>query len=227
MLIAVVSGFIFALLVPALMSYFKRRSTLWVSLLPLSLFAFFLSKIPYIKNGPIQESYQWVPSLGINLDFNLDGLSLLFSLLITGIGSLVFIYTAAYLKGHVYLDRFYAYLSMFMASMLGLVLSDNIFSLFIFWELTSISSFFLIGFNNDSEASRKSALIALGITGLGGLFLLAGMITLGYITEANKISSMLSLAEAIKANGLYPLLLFLVFVAAFTKSAQFPLSAGL
>lgn len=222
MLIAVVSGFILALLIPAIMTYFKKRSTLWVSLLPLSLFVYFLTKIPGVKKGALQETYPWAPSVGINLDFNLDGLSLLFSLLITGIGTLVFIYTASYLKGHVYLDRFYSYLSMFMASMLGVVLSDNIFSIFIFWELTSISSFFLIGFNNDNAASRKSALVALGITGLGGFFLLLGMVTLGHMTEVYTISSMLSYTESIQANSLYPWLLFFVFMAAFTKSAQFP-----
>ncbi len=223
MLLAVISGFIFALAIPIIMGRLKLKTSLWVSLLPLSLFLFFLSKIPEISAGnPISSSTQWVPSLSINLDFYLDGLSLLFSLLITGIGTLVFIYTAPYLKGHKYLDRFYAYLSMFMASMLGLVLSENIFTLFIFWELTSISSFFLIGFNNDSEASRKSAMTALGVTGAGGLFLLAGMIGLGKITGTSQVSEMFSMSATIHENSLYPLVLFFIFMAAFTKSAQFP-----
>ncbi|MEX2564652.1 MAG: putative monovalent cation/H+ antiporter subunit A [Cyclobacteriaceae bacterium] len=223
MLLAVISGFLFALVIPPLMRALKQKSTIWVSLLPFALFLYFLSKIPEISAGNvIRSSFQWVPGLGINLDFYLDGLSLLFALLITGIGTLVFAYTAPYLKGHPYLDRFYAYLSMFMASMLGLVLSENIFSLFIFWELTSISSFFLIGFNNDSEASRKSALTALAITGLGGLFLLAGMIVLGQITGASQVSEMFSMTTSIQENNLYPWVLFFVFLAAFTKSAQFP-----
>src|SRR5690606_19622919 len=118
------------------------------------------------------QSTPWVPSLGINLDFKLDGLSLLFTLLITGIGACIFFYANAYLKGHPYIDRFFGYLCLFMSAMLGLVLSDNMLLLFIFWELTSISSFFLIGFNNDINDSRKSALTALSITGLGGFFLL-------------------------------------------------------
>src|SRR5690606_29178021 len=92
--------------------------------------------------------YKWIPSLGINLNLKIDGLSLLFSLLITGIGSLVYFYASYYLKNHPYLNRFYGYLTLFMGAMLGLVLSDNLISLFVFWELTSISSFFLIGFNN-------------------------------------------------------------------------------
>ncbi len=89
------------------------------------------------------EQVKWVPSLNINFDFRLDGLSLLFSLLITGIGSFIFIYASSYLKGHHYLDRFYGYLCLFMSAMLGIVLSDNILLIFVFWELTSISSFFL------------------------------------------------------------------------------------
>lgn len=170
----------------------------------------------------LKISYQWVPSIGVNLDFNLDGLSFLFVLLISGIGTLVFIYTSAYLKGHHYLDRFYGYLSMFMASMLGLVLSDNIYTLFIFWELTSISSFFLIGFNNDNPASRKSAITALAVTGIGGLFLMAAMVGLGQITGVYQISALAPLAKSIQSNSLYGWVLFFLFIAAFTKSAQFP-----
>lgn len=223
MLTAVISGFIFALLIPIILRRLKSISTLWVALLPLTLFIYFLSKIPEIHAGnPIKLSYQWVPSLGINLDFFLDGLSLLFVLLISGVGTLVFVYTSSYLKGHQYLDRFYAYLSLFMASMVGLVLSDNIYTLFLFWELTSISSFFLIGFNNDKEDSRKSALTALAITGFGGLFLLAAMVGLGQITEVYQISDMGPMVEAIQDHSLYGWVLFFLFIAAFTKSAQFP-----
>jgi len=223
MLLAVLSGFFIALGLPLIIKALKGPNTLWVSLFPLSLFIYFISKLPALKGGgTISSSWEWVPSLGIGLDFYLDGLSLLFALLITGIGTLVFVYTSSYLKGHVYLDRFYAYLSLFMASMLGVVLADNVITLFIFWELTSISSFFLIGFNNDSEASRKSALTALSITGLGGLFLLMGMVTLGYVAQEYQISALADLSDEIKGNGFYPLILVMVFIGAFTKSAQFP-----
>jgi len=223
MLIAVISGFIFALVIPLIMGWLKPKSTIWVAILPFSIFGFFLSKLPLIMAGEtLKISYQWVPSIGVNLDFNLDGLSFLFVLLISGIGTLVFIYTSAYLKGHHYLDRFYGYLSMFMASMLGLVLSDNIYTLFIFWELTSISSFFLIGFNNDNPASRKSAITALAVTGIGGLFLMAAMVGLGQITGVYQISALAPLAKSIQSNSLYGWVLFFLFIAAFTKSAQFP-----
>ncbi len=223
MLLAILSGFILALSLPLIGKYVKGKLAVALSALPVGLFCYFISFMPEVAAGrELQFFYNWVPSLGVHLSFTLDGLALLFTLLITGIGSLVFLYTSAYLKGHVYLDRFYGYLSMFMASMLGLVLSDNIISIFIFWELTSISSFFLIGFNNDSEASRRSSLQALSVTGLGGFFLLAGMIMLGYVGGTYSISELLASSEAIKDHALYGWILLLLFVAAFTKSAQFP-----
>src|SRR5690606_5196858 len=156
------------------------------------------------------------------LDFHLDGLSLLFSLLITGIGSLVFLYASAYLKGHRYLDRFFAYLSLFMAATLGLVLSDNVLLLLTFVGLTRFSSFFLIGFNNDHAASRRSALIALGITAGGGFLLMAGLILMGHLSGSYSIQEMLGTNEYLKTHALYGLILILVFAGAFTKSAQFP-----
>ena len=223
MLIAVLSGFLLALCIPFAGKYLKGKLSVLFSALPLLLFVYFLSFVPEVGGGTERRFfYEWVPSLGINLTFHLDGLALLFTLLITGIGSLIYLYTSAYLKGHPYLDRFYGYLSMFMGSMLGLVLSDNIICLFIFWELTSISSFFLIGFVNENPESRKSALIALAITGLGGLCLFAGMVTLGFIADTYSISMLLQSSDAIKGHEYYGMVLFLVFMAAFTKSAQFP-----
>lgn len=223
MLTAVLLGFIFALFLVFAGKLFKGRFAVLAALIPFSLFVYFSSFIPEVSEGKvISESYNWIPSFGANLSFTLDGLSLLFSLMITGIGFLVFAYTSSYLKGHHYLDRFYGYLSVFMAAMLGLVLSDNLISLFVFWELTSISSFFLIGFNNTSEASRKSALTALGITGFGGMFLLAAAVLLGNMTGTYSITEMLNMKDAIAGNEYYWLAVVLLFGAAFTKSAQFP-----
>src|SRR5690606_31963240 len=158
----------------------------------------------------------------INLNLKIDGLSLLFALLITGIGSLVYFYASYYLKHHPYINRFYTYLTLFMGAMLGLVLSDNMISLFVFWELTSISSFFLIGFNNEDESSRKSALTALGITGIGGFFLLGSFILIGNITGTYSITELFNSSKALQNHLLFPLALFLMFGGAFTKSAQFP-----
>lgn len=223
MLIAILSGFLFALILVVAGKHLKNKAAIISAIVPLGLFVYFLQFVNRIASGEvITKTYQWIPSLNVNLGFTLDGISLIFSLMITGIGFLVFVYTAAYLKGHQYLDRFYGYLSIFMAAMLGLVLSDNVLSLFIFWELTSISSFFLIGFNNNEKASRQSAVLALAITGLGGLFLLAGTLILGNVAGTYSIAEMLSSKEIIADSSHYIIIVVLLFGAAFTKSAQFP-----
>jgi multicomponent Na+:H+ antiporter subunit A len=201
----------------------KGKHSYVLTLLPLSLFAFFASHLGVVSRGEVPvQLIEWVPSLGIHLSFRLDGLALLFSLLITGIGTLVYLYTSYYLKGHTYLDRFYGYLSIFMAAMLGLVLSDNLMSLFLFWELTSISSFFLIGFNNHDKSSRTSALQALAVTGFGGLMLLGAAIVFGHLGGTYSIQELLNSGIHFTESPMYVLLLVFVFGAAFTKSAQFP-----
>ena len=150
----------------------ERFSSLY-TLLPLGLFAYFLNQTFTVLSGEsLHFDYPWIPSFGVNLSFHLDGLALLFLLLITGIGTLVFAYTNSYMHGDKKLHRFYAYLTVFMGAMIGLVSADNLVTLFIFWEMTSISSFLLIGYKNNDAASRKSAITALAVTGLGGLFLL-------------------------------------------------------
>ena len=192
--------------------------------LPLALFIYFLTFLPGVSQKQSSLlAYEWVPSMGINFNFLVDGLSLLFALMITGIGTLVFLYTSAYMQGDRYLDRFYGYLCLFMGAMLGMVLSDNIFTLFVFWELTSISSFFLIGYNNESKESRKSAMISLAVTGLGGFFLLAAFALLGNMAGTYSISEMIGSAAALKGHGLYLLIIGFLFLAAFSKSAQYPL----
>jgi len=184
-------------------------------LFSLYLFSLKWNQLEYLKND-------WIPTLGIDLNFKVDGLALLFALLITGIGTLVYFYASYYLKNHPRLHQFYCFLTAFMGAMLGLVLSDNMISVFVFWELTSITSFFLIGFNTQDEVSRKSALTALGITGLGGFFLLAGFLLIYTITGTYSINELLLSSEIIRENALFPLLLFMIFGGAFTKSAQFP-----
>lgn len=222
MLIAILLGFLFSLFLVFTGKFFRGKPAILSAAVPLGLFIYFAGFINRVADGEvITQHYNWIPSFGVNLGFTLDGLSLLFSLMITGIGFLVFIYTSSYLKNHKYLDRFYGYLSMFMAAMLGLVLSDNLISLFVFWELTSISSFFLIGFNNNNKDSRKSAIVALAITGLGGLSLLAGAIIIGAVGGTYSIAELLS-GGLIADSPYYILICILIFGAAFTKSAQFP-----
>lgn len=223
MLPSVLLGFALAAFAPLVFRY-AGNTTGWIlSLLPLGIFAFFANEISSIEHGEtVKTTYEWVPSLNVNLALNLDGLSLVFVLLISGIGTLVFIYGGGYLHGNPYLGRFYSYLLIFMSSMLGVVLADNIITLFIFWELTSISSYLLIGFYHDREISREAAKTALIVTGAGGLVLLAGLVLLGIMTETWTISAMKDHHEILVLDNLYLPMLILVLVGAATKSAQFP-----
>lgn len=195
-----------------------------ISVFPLGLFVYFLSFIPTVSQPgkAVFFANSWIPQLGVSLDFKVDGLALLFALLITGVGTLVYFYSSSYLRGHPLLYRFYSYLTMFMGAMLGVVLSDNIITLFIFWELTSISSFFLIGFNNEEEDSRKSALWALSLTGLGGFFMLASFTLIGSLTGTYSITELLNHSTELIDSSYYYAIIFLLFIGAFTKSAQFP-----
>lgn len=222
MIFAILSSFILALFILFIGKRLSSGAFKWISIFPFSLFLFFSSFLSGLSEGDYWFRNSWIPQLGISLDFKLDGLSMLFSLMITGIGTLIYLYASSYLKGHEYINRFFAYLSVFMGSMLGLVLSDNILTMFIFWELTSISSFFLIGFDNNNEESRKSALLALGITGLGGFALLAGAIFIGAMAGTYSMYEMLTSSHEIKAHALYAFSVILIFLGAFTKSAQFP-----
>ncbi len=193
------------------------------SLLPLSIFVLLLSVIPDVSSGgEFSSSLAWMPQMGVYLNFYLDSLSLLLSLLISGIGVLVFYYAGGYLQGHAHLGRFYLYFISFMASMLGVVLADNVITLFVFWELTSITSFFLIGFYNKDKQSRVSAIQALVITGGGGLALFAGFLMLGQYYGTYELSVMRNLGAIDVNDGLYVPIVVLILIGCFTKSAQFP-----
>lgn len=196
----------------------------WIlALLPLGLTVYFALWIgPVAAGESFRVTYPWVPTLGVNLSFYLDGLALLFALLISGVGAIVVAYAGAYLAGHHQLGRFYAYLLAFMASMLGLVLADNVITLFVFWELTSFTSYLLIGFAHEQERARGAALQALLVTGLGGIALLAGLLLLGNVTGSLEISAMVGKAGEVQGSGLYLPILLLVFLGTFAKSAQFP-----
>ena len=219
--IAVLSGFGVSLAAIWIAQVGKLRGWLF-ALLPLALTAYFLSFAPAIADGEaITHSFAWVPSLDIELSFRLDGLSWLFALLVSGIGALVFIYAGAYFGDDPLVGRFYAYILIFMASMLGLVLADNLIALFIFWELTSFSSYLLIGFKHEDEAARKAALQALLVTGGGGLALLAGLILLGLAGGSFEISTLLAGGDLTEHAHYVPIAL-LIMLGAFTKSAQMP-----
>jgi len=162
------------------------------------------------------------PSLGLSLSFNLDGLGLLFAILITGIGALIVLYASRYLEGHADASRFYASLFGFMGAMLGVVLSDNILTLFVFWELTGFTSYLLIGFEHERAAARTAALQALIVTGAGGLALLAAGVLLVDVSGTTNLSAMAAQRASIVASPFYGAIAGLVLLAAFTKSAQVP-----
>ncbi len=223
MLLAILSGFGAAIAAPILHQSFRQWSGWLLALLPLGLFIYFASHFESVADGEkFSFAYAWVDSLNVELAFMLDGLGLLMALLISGIGTFIVLYASGYLAGHPQLGRFYMYLLMFMASMLGVVLADNLITLFIFWELTSITSFLLIGFKHDYEKSRKAAQKALIVTGAGGLALLAGLILLGMEANTWTISELASQKNQLQASSLYVPALVLILIGCFAKSAQFP-----
>lgn len=223
MLIAVFSGFILAALTPWIFKHLGDRIGWFLALLPLGLTLYFASFIGAVSDGGVVlQQWPWLPGLDIHLDFALDGLSLLFALLISFIGTFILIYAGAYLKGHQYLGRFYVILLSFMASMLGLVLSDNLISLFVFWELTSVTSYLLIGFNHEDKDTRKLALQGLFVTGGGGLVLMAGLIMLGIAGGTNSITEILTQGDGLLESPLIIGLILCILAGTFTKSAQFP-----
>lgn len=164
----------------------------------------------------------WIPVIGLDLAFRLDGLAMLFAILILGIGLLVILYARYYLSAKDSIGKFYAYLILFMFAMLGVVLSDNLIQLWFFWELTSISSFLLISFWGHKTEARKGARMALTVTGAGGLALLAGLLILGNTVGSFSLQDVLNNGDLIKASANYPIIVILVLLGAFTKSAQFP-----
>lgn len=178
---------------------------------------------PIVAGQTIAAAIGWVPSYGLTLGFYLDGLSLVFALTIAGIGALIVLYAGSYLKGHRHQGRFLAYLLAFMGSVLGLVLADNMLALFMFWEATSITSFLLIGFDHNRQAARRGAIQALVITNIGGMALLVGVLFAHHLSGAWLLSDLRGLDGVVKESALYGLVLALFLVAAFTKSAQFPL----
>jgi multicomponent Na+:H+ antiporter subunit A len=223
MLFAVIAGFILAIFTPLIAKITKDKTGFFLSLLPAAIFIYLCVFIPQVVEGETMRFlYPWLPQAGVNLDFFVDGLSLFFALLISGFGFLIFVYSGSYMKKYRHRDKFFLYLLMFMASMLGLVLSDNLIGLIVFWELTSFSSYLLIGFNNDNEVSRRSALHAMLITVFGGLCLLAGVVLLGNAYGTYSLVEVLNNGTAIHGHKDYLLIFILFCLGAFTKSAQFP-----
>ncbi|WP_214827762.1 Na+/H+ antiporter subunit A [Exiguobacterium algae] len=203
----------------------KRIHTGWfVLIVPVLLFTYFAGYMPTTSAGEVvTKTVSWMPSLGVEFTAYVDGLSLLFALLITGIGALVVLYSIYYLdKDKESLGHFYVYLLMFMGAMLGVVLSDNMIVMYMFWELTSISSFLLIGYWYEKERSRYGAQKSMLLTVFGGLAMLGGIILLESMVGSYSIREMVANQAVIAESPLFLVAMVLILLGAFTKSAQFP-----
>jgi len=185
--------------------------------------AWIISLFPRVREGGvIRETISWVPSLGLDLILRIDGFAWMFGVLVTVIGALVCLYARYYMSPEDPVARFYAYFLAFMGAMLGVVFSGNLVQLVIFWELTSLVSFLLIGYWHHRVDAQRGARMALTVTGAGGLALLGGVIVLGQIVGSYELDVVLTSGELVRAHALYPVALVLILVGALTKSAQFP-----
>jgi len=219
----VVLPFLGALL-PGVMIRAGRNSCAISAALPTVLaLTMLLTAAPEVMGGEVlQTRIDWLPSLGLNVTFFLDGLGLMFAGMILGVGLLIILYARFYLSGDDPMGQFYTYLLLFQGAMLGIVLSDNILLLLIFWELTSLSSFLLIGYWKHLPEGRQGARMALVVTGSGGLAMIAGMLILGNIVGSYDLTEILQNGDLIRESDLYIPALLLILLGAFTKSAQFP-----
>ena len=204
-------------------SRFRSLTALAAAVVTMTSLGLLLSQAPAIFDGQaIVEFQPWVPQIGLNLGFRLDGLSFMFAGLIMGIGLLIILYASYYLSPSDSVTKFYSVMMLFMAAMLGVVLSDNLLLLVVFWELTSLSSFLLVGYWSHRPDARSGARQALAVTGGGGLAMLGGFVLLGLIAGTFELSEMTGRAAEIQADPLFVPALLLILLGAFTKSAQFP-----
>lgn len=216
-------GFLLAAAAPLLHRWMGDRANLVLVVYPVLAALWLISQAPdVIAGNNLVFTADWVPSLGLSLTLLLDGLALMFALLIGIVGAFVLLYAGGYLKGNPDMARFHAAFMGFMAAMFGLVLADGLVTLFVFWELTSITSYLLIGFNHQDEKSREAARQSLFVTVGGGLALMAGFVLLGIASGSWSLADIRSLETDLREHALYTPMLLCLVVGAFTKSAQFP-----
>ncbi len=209
---------------PALM-FRSGRNACTISTVAVNLLSFGLlvTHVPAVMRGEIiQASWNWVPQLGLNVQFWIDGLGLLFAGMILGIGLLVVVYARFYLDKSEPMGNFFTYLLLFQGAMVGIVLSNNLLFMLVYWELTSLSSFLLIGFWSHTVAGRQGARMALAMTGAGGLSLIAAALLIGQTVGSFELTTILASGDLIRSSSLYHWILLLVLGGCFTKSAQFP-----
>ena len=211
-------------LLPGLMNSAGRSATAGVTFtVTLAAFVGLLTNLPAVLAGNVvMARVDWMPLLGLNFSLMLDGLGFFFALLILGIGLLIIAYARHYLSREDNMGQFFTYLLLFQGAMVGIVMSDNILLLLVFWELTSLSSFLLIGYWKHLPEGRQGARMALTVTGMGGLAMIGGMLMLGQIVGSYDLSVILQNRDLIQADPLYVPALVLILLGAFTKSAQFP-----
>ncbi|HBB81843.1 MAG TPA: monovalent cation/H+ antiporter subunit A, partial [Sulfitobacter sp.] len=211
-------------LLPGLMNSAGRQACAGVTfMVTLVALVGLLTHLPAVLAGELVTArVDWIPQLGLNLTLMLDSLGFFFACLILGIGLLIIAYARSYLSRDDHMGEFFTYLLLFQGAMVGIVLSDNVLILLIFWELTSLSSFLLIGYWKHLPEGRQGARMALTVTGMGGLAMIGGMLLLGQIVGSYDLSVILDNRELIQASPLYLPALILILLGCFTKSAQFP-----
>ena len=213
-----------AFLMPLLYKIFGTKIGWVATLVPLYIFASFLSLLSRVNAGEqIATTLAWIPLLGVDLAVRLDGLSLLFVLLISGIGLAVMIYSIFYLHHDERLGNFYTFIMLFMGAMFGVCTSTNLVCMYLFWELTSVSSFLLIGFWYEKDNPRLGAQKALLLTMGGGFCILAAILLLQSVAGSLSIDELLAAKDIIQESSLYPVIVVLLLIGAFVKSAQVPL----
>ena len=208
---------------PLLPGVLRRYLGLYAAAVMLSLFGLALTQVPLsFGDNVVSFSFPWVADLGVNFSFLLDGYSLLFVLLITGIGAVIFLYSQRYMGHHTHSLKFYCWMLIFAGSMLGLVTSANLIVLYLFWEMTTISSYFLIGLSDEASKARRNAMQAMTITVLGGLAMLAGFVLI-YITLGTfELQEVIARGAELRDSPLLTPIVILVILGAVTKSAIFP-----
>ncbi|MCA1857222.1 monovalent cation/H+ antiporter subunit A [Massilia oculi] len=201
----------------------RDRPALVAGIATLAALALAIAQFSGIAGGTVlNERYAWLPGLGLDIHLRMDGLAWVFAIMVLGIGALVLLYARYYMSRRDPVPRFYAYMMAFMGAMLGVVLSGNLIQLVVFWELTSVTSFLLIGYWQERIDARRGARMAFTVTTIGGLCLLAGMLLLGHMAGSYDLQEVLGAGNRIRAHAWYVPALTLVALGALTKSAQFP-----
>jgi multicomponent K+:H+ antiporter subunit A len=201
----------------------RNLESLWAAAVALAVAVPMALLYPEVAGGAVlSERLQWLPGLGVDIVVRLDGFAWMFAMLVSGMGLLVIVYARYYLSPEDPAARFYSLLLGFMGAMLGVVTSGNLVQLVVFWELTSVFSFLLIGYWYHRKDARRGARMAFTVTATGGLALLAGLLILGHIAGSHELDAVLAAGDKVRAHPLYPLALGLVLLGALTKSAQFP-----